>query len=530
VTAVTVYPSGAEVVRQARVSLPAGDHVVMLRDLPAQAVGASLRVEGKAAGRLEIGGVDHKRTFVLREEMASADRRQLEQDIENLRDERQRLEAIGESAELQRNFVRNLTQLPTVVPPPGTGQAPIDWSALFTLIGTRSSEAQAQAIDAQIKIRDVDRRLDDLQRRLASTAPQRTEQTEVRIAVSSQASTEADLTVRYQVTDAGWQPLYDARLETGARNVAPRLTLVRRAALRQRTGEPWVDVALALSTARPTATSSAPELRTVTVDIQQDLPRPAPAMAPPPPAAVLRGGAEDRAAGEGTRKVAEAAPQQAPATEQTATLETGAFSAQFSVKDRLTLPETGETKNVLVDEQTLEPSLVVRAVPRLDPRAYLYARIVMPRTAPYLAGPVSLFRDRTFTGTARLPQLAPGDQHELGFGQDDLVRVRFATAEERRGEGGLITTTRTDERNFRMTIRNLHERPIAFSLMDQVPVSLNQDIKVDLLGRMPPTRRDVDDKRGVLAWEDRLNADEERVIEFGYRLVWPANRSLTYGR
>jgi uncharacterized protein (TIGR02231 family) len=196
----------------------------------------------------------------------------------------------------------------------------------------------------------------------------------------------------------------------------------------------------------------------------------------------------------------------------------------------VTLPETGETKTVLVDEQALEPTLMVRAVPRVDARAYLYARITVPRTAPYLPGPVSLFRDRTFAGTSRLPQLAPGETHELGFGADDLVRVRFSPGEEKRGEGGLISSTRTDERGFRINIRNLHERPVMFSVVDQMPVSLNQEIKVDLIGRTPPTRRDVDDKRGVLAWEDRLNPDEERTIEFGYRVSWPASKYIVYGR
>ena len=64
--------------------------------------------------------------------------------------------------------------------------------------------------------------------------------------------------------------------------------------------------------------------------------------------------------------------------------------------------------------------------------------------------------------------------------------------------------------------------------MDQVPASLNQDIKVELLGRTPPTKRDVDDKRGVLAWEDKLGPDDERVIEFGYRITWPASKNIVF--
>ena len=72
-----------------------------------------------------------------------------------------------------------------------------------------------------------------------------------------------------------------------------------------------------------------------------------------------------------------------------------------------------------------------------------------------------------------------------------------------------------------MTIRNLHERQIAFTIQDQLPVSGNQDIKVELLGRPAPSRRDLGDRRGVLAWDDRLNPEEEKAIESGYRITWP---------
>ena len=56
-------------------------------------------------------------------------------------------------------------------------------------------------------------------------------------------------------------PFYDARLATGTKAQAPKLQLVRRASIQQRSGESWDEVALALSTTRPGAGTAAPELR-----------------------------------------------------------------------------------------------------------------------------------------------------------------------------------------------------------------------------------------------------------------------------
>jgi uncharacterized protein (TIGR02231 family) len=218
------------------------------------------------------------------------------------------------------------------------------------------------------------------------------------------------------------------------------------------------------------------------------------------------------------------------ADEARAKVEVQAFQAVYGIAGRVTVPETGETKRVQIDTMDLDPALAVRAVPKRDEKAYLYAKITVARGTPLLPGSVSLFRDATFVGNGRFPLLAPGEQHELGFGVDDAVRVRYAIAEEKRGETGIITSSKTDTRSYRITAKNLHPRPIQLTVLDQIPVSQNADIKVELTGKTAPSRRDVDDKRGVLAWDATLTPDEERVIEFGYRATWPAAKNVTYGR
>jgi hypothetical protein len=110
------------------------------------------------------------------------------------------------------------------------------------------------------------------------------------------------------------------------------------------------------------------------------------------------------------------------------------------------------------------------------------------------------------------------------------VRVRHAIAEEKRAESGLITSSKTDTRSYRVTVKNLHERPIAVSVIDQIPVSQNADIKIELLGKATPNRRDMEDKRGLMAFDMDLKPDEERVLEFGYRITWPAAKRITYGQ
>lgn len=535
IDAVTVYPAGAEVTRIAKVKLAKGDHTIFFRDLPAGAVDGSIRIEGSSTGKLEIGSVDARRLYVTRADGAASEteRRRIETEIEKLQDEKARLEAAVRGAETQKTLLNNLAGLPSRPAPSAGGDRSEDWPSILALIASGTIEAQRLQQDAQIKIREVERTIEDLEKKLSALAPEQEERTEAKVFVTAQAELEADITVRYQVTTAAWTPLYDVRLSTGAKTAPPAIELIRRAAINQQSGEPWANVALTLSTTRPAAGATAPELFPIVVDYP---PEPAPyAAAPAAPVAMSRA-ARDRVV-DGLAAEADleekALERQASKPKlaiegRTAAVVAAPFHALYAVPGRVDIPDTGETKRVELLKEMIEPQLTVRTVPKVDPKAYLYAKLVLPKgSTPLLAGAASLFRDGTFVGKGELRTQAPGDEVELGFGADDLVRVRYAVAEEKRGETGLITTSRTDVRNYRLTVKSLHDSALALQVFDQVPVSENQEIKVETIGKAP-SRQNVDDKRGVFAWDSRLEPDQEQVIEFGYRVTWPSAKSIIY--
>ena len=205
--------------------------------------------------------------------VAATERKRVEDAIEKLKDDRAVLQAAVQAAEAQKTLIGNLAQLPTRPAPANAAAAPLpDWGQLFGMIGERLAEAQKAVLDTQVKIRAVDREIKDLEGKLASLAPAQEERTEVKIFVNAAAGLEANIAIRYQVGSASWLPFYDARLVTGTKTQAPKLQLVRRASIQQRTGESWDNVALALSTARPGAGTAAPELQPVTIDYESEAP------------------------------------------------------------------------------------------------------------------------------------------------------------------------------------------------------------------------------------------------------------------
>lgn len=530
IDSVLVFPSGAEVNRSSKVALPAGETTIIFPDLPAETLPGSIRVEGQAAGELRIGSVDQRRLFVPQAgDDKSSERQSLEDELERLRDERTLLEGEIDASRTRQTLLKNLASLPTVPPGRDGAGGGQDWPQLLELISSGLVDVNKSILEANVKIRENERKSNDLQKQLNELSPKRIERTQVKVFVSTDAAFDADLTLKYQVRNASWVSTYEARLDTGAKDRPANLQLVRRAVISQRTGEEWKNVGIKLSTTRPTSGSTAPDIRPITVVIYEP-PKPRPMAAPmaeqDAAAGYANGARERRQIGALTksraapRKVAAAAPV-------VATVADAPFQAVYTVPGVVDVQSTGEQKSVVIGLEDLKPNLRAKAVPKSQATAFLYAKFTREGATPLLPGAVTLFRDGTFVGKGRLPLIA-GEEHELGFGADDLVRVKYAVVNEKRGETGLISTTQTDNRNYKMTITNLHDLAMDVTVLDQIPVSGDEKIQVAFTAGTSPSKKDVDDKRGILSWDFALQPKEEKVIDFGYVVKWPSAEKISY--
>lgn len=546
IEAVTVFPAGAEISRTVSIDLAPGAHTLILKDLPGGIAANSIRVEGEtASGTLELGSVDAREITVGKEGppggMDDTERKRIEREVQDLRDQRSVQESAIEAANVQKALAQNLAQLPlggpakTAQSTQGEARPQPDWSGLFDLIGARLGQIHAAIHAAQVRQRALDEKIRELEDRLNREPPVETERTELRIYVDAASQAKGILRIRYQAAEARWAPIYDARLLTGGKDREPSLTLTRRADISQETGEDWDDVTLTLSTTRPGGRTAAPKPRPVQVDFKP-LPAPkpgvayapAPAMAPAQPEAYDMAGEgaapESRALGGAGRKKAKTA---APVKERRAEVETSSFQAVFRIAGRVTVKSGVGAKKVQITTEAPKPALKVIAAPKETVTAFLHARFTHQSEAPLLPGEVSLYRDGVFTGRGSLPLIAGGEEHEMGFGVDDAVRISRINVKRAKGESGILTSSNTDEQHFRIKVKSLHARPMPLIIIDQLPYSEDEKIKVELLPMTTqPAETNYDDKRGLLAWEFELKPGQEKDIALSYQITWPAKREV----
>ena len=517
VDAVTVYPDGASVTRVVALDVPAGDHSAVLKDFPLTLDPSSLRVEGEAGAKLTIGAIDARPPRAA----PPVNLPELDKRIEVLRDQRADLQGTIDSAAARRKFAERFAEAsPAGIGDKGEARPIAEWRAAFAAVAEEVASADSAIRDAERKQRELDREIARLEADRAQKPPSKLE---VRIELAAAAATKATLRVTYAVRNARWAPLYDIRLDTGAKDRKPALELVRRAEITQNTGEDWSDVALAVSTVRTARGGNAPDLNSLVVQY------------PPLPrqmgAASASGGTD--AARPALRNAAAPAPKMAAAAseradEQQATADVSGFQVVFKIPGRVSLGASEGAKSLRVSSATIAPDLAVRAVPVLDPTAFLEASFKQTEDAPLLPGRVAIYRDGAFVGRGQMAAAAKDETVRLGFGADDKIKIERTTVKRNEGSAGLIvTTSKTDERSFKTTIRNGHDFPIRVAIEDQLPVSENEDIQVEMLSSStPPTTTNLRDKRGVLDWAFEAKAGEVRDIGFAWRVRWPKDRGI----
>jgi uncharacterized protein (TIGR02231 family) len=516
VDAVTVYPDGASVTRVITLDLPAGDHSAVLKDFPLALDPSSLRVEGEAGTKLTIGAIDARPPRAA----PPVNLPELDKRIESLKDERANLQGAVDAAAARRKFAERFAESsPAGIGDKGEARPISEWRAAFAAVAEEVASADTSIRDAERKQRELDRQIAQLEQDRAQKPPNKLE---VRIDLAASAATKATLRVTYAVRNARWAPLYDARLDTGAKDRKPALELVRRAEITQSTGEDWSNVALSVSTVRTARGGNAPDLNSLIVQYPQ-LQRPMPAA----PIGAASDSVRQFARG-GLAKLAEPQAERELAHEQLATADVGGFQVMFKIPGRVSLGASEGAKSLRVSTVTLAPDLAVRAVPVRDPTAFLEASFKQNEDAPLLPGRVSIYRDGSFVGRGQMAAASKDETVRLGFGADDKIKIERAVVKRNEGSAGLIvTTSKTDERSFKTTVRNGHDFPIKIAIEDQLPVSENEEIQVEMLpATTPPTATNLRDRRGVLEWAYDAKPGEVRDIAFAWRVRWPKDKGV----
>lgn len=539
ITAATVYTDGAIVTRTAHLDLPAGQTELAFEKLPAALVDESLQVSGRGTAGVTILDVDARTTFVA----AASDPR-----IKSLEDEitavQTKVRALDDRAAVldQQRALLDKIESAVTAPPAKDASTPRpsvdDWQKLLTFADENLGKfaAEQQTLDAQRK--ELQARITALTAQLNNLRGQggggRSYKT-VTVRVAAAAAGSLDLTLAYALPGASWRPAYDARLHSEERVVE----LTYFGIVRQATGEDWKNVALTLSTARPSLGGGAPELQPWIVDAEEERQKAV-------EMANMRAKAfKELAAADARRqtfnqdaagKVADlpssvnGVPPELAAELATAAVSNTVTSASFKIPVAATILSDNAPQKVGIATARLPARLQYQATPRALEAAFLSAYATNSTDFPLLAGSMNAFLDDSFVAASSLNTVMPGEKFELALGADEGIAIKRKVVNRFTEDTGLVSKGKRITYEFLVTITNNKKTAQHIVFKDLVPVSRNEKIVVKLLA---PAERDLStpdapkevsrEADGKLVWRLDLKPGEKREVPLKFSVEYPAD-------
>ncbi|KZL77428.1 mucoidy inhibitor-like protein [Colletotrichum tofieldiae] len=170
---------------------------------------------------------------------------------------------------------------------------------------------------------------------------------------------------------------------------------------------------------------------------------------------------------------------------QESTVEETGFTTTYDLPGAKTLTPRSTTSKQRVARLHFSNTIFSHTIiAKYKPAAYLKAKISNSSKLTLLRAETSLTLDGTFMGRTQLPRCSDGGSFSLGLGIDPAIKVNYPKVDVRRTTTGVFTKENSSVYTRSIAITNTRTaagRPISLLVLDQVPVSEDERLKVEVL-------------------------------------------------
>ena len=189
---------------------------------------------------------------------------------------------------------------------------------------------------------------------------------------------------------------------------------------------------------------------------------------------------------------------------------------QYIISTPYTIASNGKSHKVDIAQHEVAATYKYKAVPKLDPTAFLVAQITNWERFNLLAGEANIFFEDAFVGNSFIDPAAANDTMDISLGRDKNIVISRTKANEQ-SKKMILGSDKSVEITWEIKVKNNKSKTITIELQDQIPVSVNNDIEVSSEvkeGQLNP-------ETGIITKEFTINPTEEKVLRFTYKVKYP---------
>ena len=342
---------------------------------------------------------------------------------------------------------------------------------------------------------------------------------ELVLSVYSETGGALNLKCSYLVPSAGWTPMYNIKVE----NTNKPVNLDYKGKIYQNTGFDWRDAKITLSTGNPTRDNNRPIMNPKFVDFTYYAPLNSYDPAPKKPMQMMEKSNMAMDLGRDGDGVNEPYREGIDAFDYGVNVKENDINVEFEIDITQTIPSDGKEHIVGIKTFEVPATYKYHVVPKLDPAAFLLAKITDYGKYNLLAGNANIFFEDMYVGQVAINPNTSGDTLLLSLGKDDKVVVKRTKLVDKTSSK-IIGQNKKETYAWETIIRNNKTTNVEIEILDQVPISKQKEIEVELLEY---DGAQYTEDYGKLLWNITLKPNESKKIKLVYSIKFPQDKTIS---
>jgi uncharacterized protein (TIGR02231 family) len=514
ISQVTIYNDRALVERIAKIKLPQGEQTIVFEGLPFLLDINSLQVGGGIQSIL----LEIKPREVNLQEIPEGQKKELSEDIEKLEIQINEQTDILTNLEKEKSLLHRLTEMASESPKKGSSslQDPQKINDMLAFYSSKMNEIDGLIRQNKRLLAKLEAQITSMREKFdAYHNESYKKERVVEVKIVTQEECEQVFVLSYLVANARWKPVYDFRLNSETK----KLSIAYNAIISQKTGEKWDDVKLCLSTARPQISAIQPLLNTWFIDVDKPIPIDYKMEKAKSPMSYMAAGTLGGA--DLNLEVEEF--DETPMPVSNAKVETGATAVTFVIPGTHSINDNNEEHKIGITALEFDAKLEYNAVPKLSTFAYLTAISSNASEYPMLAGKSNIFLDNSFVAHSAIKFVSPNQEFKTSLGVDEAIRIEHKLVNILYKDEGLFSKKSKIIYDYNIKIENTKKIDCSIIIQDQIPISRNQDIRVELLE--PKYKEDTPDikktDKGFIEWKYTIKPNEKIQLSLKFSIEYP---------
>lgn len=341
------------------------------------------------------------------------------------------------------------------------------------------------------------------------------------VTIQADKTVDGSIEMSYMTWNAGWSPAYDLRAD----DISEPTKITYKAKVYQNTGIDWNNVDVTLSSINPNMSNNKPVMAPWYLDFYSQI----------QPVQELRAVSDAKVSNLSELHFNYNESTQAGNVVMEDDLDADHLANYTSMSENLTMVEfdlnmkysiksDGKEHVMAIKSEEIPTKYQYYAVPRLDKDAFLLAKLTDWEGLNLLPAVANIYYDGTYVGQTRINPSQMTDTLDLALGRDRDIFITRKKAKIKTEEK-LLKSDIVKTYAFEISLKNNKTAPLNIIIEDQIPVTANEDIKIDLIEK---AGSDFNKKSGFLTWNLTIPAKKQKKMEFKYTIKHDKDESLTF--